>query len=518
MLLTLLFIIALIPSVSSVGNDVPKYYTLNKYINKALLPLQSVIKDAIGVPTIPLHPEYFHTKPTLSFDEKIPQTPSERLQYFETLLSKSFIPKFPFHPTFLGKDKVQPHPHALINSKKSNEFKETFKDAADTYSNVLLSVDRYNSYLLLYLMGVENDSFFQVVFEDAFNYEDYNLLLILGAMSEEDKVSDRTRSYISEHSHDNNEFAGVLYNTSYVYGNTTLAKSFLEAWEVKNGVEDALEILHKDMDYSDAAWFFYATLKRPVNTHTYKLIRNFVSYTKSMEALPIYIQCAKQMNIPIDEQLQIVEQVMVESYLPFFLLSDFAQELYSNGDYKSAEVIWLYLGEVGYSQCSMSAVSMLSSRKYDWILHISKYEDIVLRLISTANKNKESLALRDLNQLDGWGDAEISKLYFFINKTEQAVSYIKNAAQKGDLSSLITLAVMYQYGCYVETNKTRALNYLDDISKNSTGLAGVLLHISFTLDTLMDFVFEHYIVVILGILTLLGTKVYVKWGSPLSQY
>lgn len=391
-------------------------------------------------------------------------------------------------------------------------YREVFEMAKMIYNGYYEFIDEalvVDAFRFLYQLGIRSEALFRRMYRFSQHLGSGDLTALCGVMAEEGLVSKALRESISN-AESSKELARRFYKRAQDEG-SALGHVLLLTLNAKNGNAGSLEDLRKlaDKDNIYAKYMYNEARAWNMTDKTLKRRQQYIGLNKTLrldpfvEVLPEFIELHSYFEDDEEELLQLVEHTMRENYLPFFMLSDYALDLQDHGDEVAAMVIWKYLSDIGYAQCSMSVVESYT--------HLKKYGEMkseeirfLLLLIERVNETKSTW-------VRGWPDREYGRIQLYLNNTDEALVHYRLAANKSDINSLIELTVRYQYGVLVPANVTQSKEFLSRLSKVSrVGLSSVLLSVNMYLDEWMDFFILHWVEAASVCLFLVGCKFYVR--------
>ncbi|KAL7720937.1 Uncharacterized protein QTN25_002143 [Entamoeba marina] len=488
------------------------YYTiLNDKLNIVLSPFREILNDSLGVPKLPRNLDLFYAKATLNKSTHIPDNLHDKINYYNTLA----LDYLDYHPAFhvnLGHINPSPllfngeveHPTTLQKLLElSSMLKDNYFDGVDDS----LVVDAFK---LLYQLGYRNNEMFSSMYTFGMHLNEGDLIALCGIMAQEGNVKKEIRNQISS-TQTNIEFAEELYEIAIEF-ESDLGSLMFHIMEVEQGYTKALQDIKKfknHYQYKYLAQYYIFTLDESLS------FKDAVNGLQSLlehdwiEALPLFVELTKNKEIPsIRFKSELIQNSMKTGFLPFLLIGDLAESMYSKQNYDSAVVLWSYLSEIGYIQATMSVAAMLES---GYVTHYSSNEtDTMYELLNTIKSSTDSWIVK--KKLQGWVYRALGDFQMRMNESKETVlEQYEIAAKLHDMNALVNLAIMYQYGMKVNKNLTKTMEYIDtlkDVKRN--GLSVVLLTTNYCLDVITYSFLNHWLSVLSVFLLIVASKFYVR--------
>ncbi|BFU19557.1 hypothetical protein KM1_053650 [Entamoeba histolytica HM-3:IMSS] len=448
-----ILILKILPKVN--GVELETYDILNKEFNNAFEGFHDLLEQAIGYQFIPINLGFHKLTTKFEFKNVIPTNTKDKIKYYMNLLN-FFPPSMPlFHLDITSNDITY---YSLLSQRPNlkSKFNIILQNALLLYQGIIMDLKPasiVNAGKLLYQLGIDRTFLFHILYNLAQKLKDGNLYALCGGIVEYDGISNDLREKLSD-AKDNEEFAYKLYSLAASYdSNDGLIMKL--TMDIKNGKLHNVSKLQRMSEFSQLASYQLVQLERD----NYVTIQNNnIQITNIwIETLSTFVHFMKRNNRLI---LSSIEESFQESFIPFFLLGELANDI-SDTNPEGSCILWKYLSDVGYDYATMSLISILSESSLAKEYHSADLSLFVRDLITKVQSSPKAKNLS--KDFEGWLYKQLSKISFSLNKIDEGKSYLIKASANHEVNSLISLILMYQYGVYFDKDEVRVVELLESI-------------------------------------------------------
>ncbi|EDR23913.1 hypothetical protein EDI_118020 [Entamoeba dispar SAW760] len=407
-------------------------------------------------------------------------------------------------------------------SNAKSKFSLMLRDALLLYKGIIMDLSPtslVNAGKLLYQLGVDRTSLFQVLYSIAYEFKDGNLYALCGGIVEYDGISNELREKLSD-AKNNEEFAYKLYSLAEFY-NSDAGLIMKLTMQIKKGETHYVSKLQMMSNFNQLARHQLVNL---ASDNFITLQKDDINTTNIwIETLSDFVQLTKRTNLFNHLTLSSIEESFQESFIPFFLLGELANDI-SDISPVSSCILWKYLSDIGYDYATLSLISILSESSLAREYHSVNLSLFINDLIS---KVQPSLKAKVLSKnFEGLLYKQLSKISFDLNKTDEGKAYLIKASASHEVNSLISLILMYQYGVYFDKDEFRAIELLESIKPEKSlqtflkipdilyedkyGMAYSLLWINYLVDQFFFRVLDRIYFIIGIIICALILKYFIK--------